>query len=97
MSPNWQELIDLLQGYFSSIELEGRKLDVRKNVKFEGGWFSRWLHYTFPDSVCCLSIEFKKIFMDEWTGELDPNKFRVLKEALRKSFPIIEDFLTGTT
>ncbi len=97
MPAQWKDLVDKLQVHFSGIKLEGRNLDVRKNVKFDGGWFSRWLHYTFPGSVCCLSIEFKKIFMDEWTGKLDINKFSVLKEALSNSFPIIEDYLAELT
>jgi N-formylglutamate deformylase len=95
MSTIWDGLIDKLQSHFQQYEIDGRSLDVRKNVKFEGGWFSRWLHYTFPGSVCCLSIEFKKIFMDEWTGELYAEKFNVIKEALSLSFPIIEDHLAA--
>jgi N-formylglutamate amidohydrolase len=93
MSSQWDGLIDELQKHFSGFALDGKTLDVRKNVKFDGGWFSRWLHYTFPDSVCCLSIEFKKIFMDEWSGKLYQDKFNILKNALQSSFPIIENYL----
>lgn len=48
----------------------GRHLDVRENVRFVGGHFSRWIHQTFPGSVCTLAVELKKFFMDEWSGEL---------------------------
>jgi len=93
MPDRWNGLVDQLEHHFTKYKIKGKPLDVRKNVKFTGGWFSHWLHYTFPGSVCCISIEFKKIFMDEWTGELDPKVFSILKEALKKSFPIVESYL----
>jgi len=46
-------------------------LDTRIDVKFTGGNLSRWLHHTFPGKVRCVAVEFKKIFMDEWSGSLD--------------------------
>jgi len=46
-------------------------LDVRENVKFLGGYFGQFLNDRFPGRVCVLSIEVKKFFMDEWTGELN--------------------------
>ncbi len=54
----------------------GHTLDCRIDVKFTGGWLSRWLHQTFPEQVLCLAVEFKKIFMDEWTGKVN-NEFQV--------------------
>jgi len=57
----------------------GGKLDCRCDVKFSGGHFSRWVNRTFGDRVLCLAIEFKKIFMNEWTGELDMAAFEELK------------------
>jgi len=87
------QLVDKLEDHFSKHIINGKLLKVRKNIKFTGGWFPRWLHYTFPDCVCCLSVEFKKIFMDEWSGELFPEKFSILEKALSSSFPIIENYL----
>jgi hypothetical protein len=48
-------------------------------VKFTGGYMSRWLNSRYPDRLICLAIEFKKIFMDEWTGELDQPAWSELK------------------
>ena len=31
--------------------------------------------------------EFKKIFMDEWTGKLFKDKFKLLKDALQHTVP----------
>lgn len=58
-------------------------LDVRENVKFQGGHFSRWIHETFGSAACVLAVEFKKTFMDEWSGDLDRDRFHQLHEALR--------------
>ena len=57
-------------------------LDVRENVKFQGGHFSRWAHATFGGAACVLAVEFKKTFMDEWTGEPDRAHLAGLQTAL---------------
>jgi hypothetical protein len=44
-----------------------------------------WSHQTYPESVCVLSVEAKKIFMDEWTGALDEPRYRAIGEALRRA------------
>jgi hypothetical protein len=41
----------------------------------------------FPGQACAIAIEFKKTFMDEWTGELDLAKFDVLSAGLESTFP----------
>ena len=57
-------------------------LDVRENVKFEGGHFAQWTHDTFGSAACVLAVEFKKTFMDEWTGEPDRDHLGKLQAAL---------------
>ena len=56
------------------------QLDVRCDVKFPGGQLPRFLHERYPDRVLCIAVEFKKIFMDEWTGKLDPVAMHDLQE-----------------
>ena len=62
-------------------------LDVRENVKFQGGRFSRWVHDRFGSDACVIAVEFKKTFMDEWSGEPDREHLRQLKEALAHTVP----------
>ncbi len=62
-------------------------LDVRENVKFQGGHFSRWVHETFGSAACVLAVEFKKTFMDEWSGDLDRAHFAKLEQALASTVP----------
>lgn len=50
----------------------GRDLDVRENVRFPtGGHFPEWVYATWGDRVCTISPEYKKLYMDEWTGQAD--------------------------
>lgn len=62
-------------------DFRGRHLDVRENVRFRGGYFARWLHETYPGSVCTLSIECRKFFM-EWSARADIPALETLRQAL---------------
>ena len=72
-------------------DFAGRQLDVRENVKFKGGRLSRWVHEQFPDTGCALAIEFKKTFMDEWTGLPDRGHVDLIHEALGQTVgPVVK-------
>jgi N-formylglutamate deformylase len=68
-------------------------LDVRENVKFMGGAMSRWINARFPDTGCSLAIEFKKTFMDEWTGVPDDARVGALARAIAATLPGLVDSL----
>jgi hypothetical protein len=65
----------------------GRHLDVRENVKFKGRQLAGWIHNRYPESACVLSVEFKKFFMDEWSGEGDENLISTIHAALNSTIP----------
>jgi N-formylglutamate amidohydrolase len=81
----WGPLVDRFIGDLRAYDISGRQLDVRENVRFFGGHFPRWIHQTFPNSVCALAVEFKKFFMDEWTGEVDRAQLAGLASALKST------------
>ena len=83
----WGNLIDRFISDLHNFDYDGRKLDVRENIKFKGGQFSRWIHQTFPQSVCSISIEFKKFFMNEWTGKPDEKQIKKIGMALQATVP----------
>ncbi len=83
----WGPLVDRFIKDLRSFDFLGRRLDVRENVKFKGGNFSRWIHESFPESGCSLAIEFKKFFMDEWSGKLDRGKSDAIRRALEATAP----------
>jgi N-formylglutamate amidohydrolase len=71
------------------------RLDVRVNVRFRGGYLSRWVVEHYPDTACPLAIEFKKTFMDEWTGECDDAHVGQSQRALAVAARVTVDELTG--
>lgn len=83
----WAPLVERFISDLRSFDFNGRNLDVRENVKFKGGQFSRWIHQNFQESGCSLSIEFKKFFMDEWTGKPDTKQIELIKQALESTLP----------
>jgi N-formylglutamate amidohydrolase len=90
---NWEKLIERFIADLRNFDYSGRQLDVRENIKFRGGNFGRWIHENFPNSVCCLSIELKKFFMDEWTGIPYDSHLTKIGEALKSTIPGIIDEL----
>ena len=74
-----------------SFDFPGGRLDVRENVKFFGGNWPRWIHETFPDNGVAIAVEFKKFFMDEWTGEPDEGCIEAIGEALTFTAPAVLD------
>lgn len=78
----WAGVVDRFIADLRGFELDGRRLDVRENVKFRGGNHAAWTHGRHPDSACVLAIEFKKTFMDEWTGEVSERDLDFICQAL---------------
>jgi N-formylglutamate amidohydrolase len=68
----WAAVADGCVAALAGCDYFGRRLDVRENVRFKGGHLARWIHATYPGAGCALALEFKKVFMDEWTGRADP-------------------------
>lgn len=92
----WSPIIDALMSHLSSFEINGRALDVRENVAFQGkGEQTRFVHQNFPTSGCAIAVEFKKFFMDEWTGEPDLEILDRLRNAIATSIPVLEHALEG--
>ena len=78
----WAPVVETLIDSLRNFDFGGRRLDVRENVKFQGGYFPRWIHNTFPRQVCAPAVEFKKFFMNEWTGEPDEGQLELVQQAL---------------
>jgi len=77
----WAFLLDPLMEAMRGFDFNGRRLDVRENVAFQGkGYQTRFVHERYPLVGCALAFEIKKFYMDEWTGE--PHRLEV--DALRQ-------------
>lgn len=83
----WGGLVDHVIEDLGRQEVGARRLDVRENVRFQGGHLSRWVHERYEGVGCALALEFKKVFMDEWSGGCDEDHLRQLTAALAATIP----------
>ena len=93
MTEKWFPLVKKIQEDLKNYDYFNDHLDVRINVKYPGGNFPRWIHTNFPNSACVIALEFKKTFMDEWTGEVEDVEVQELKKALASTLPGILEYL----
>jgi len=67
----WSGPVDSFIADLERCEVSGHHVDVRENVRFGGGHLAAWVNERYDGAGCALALEFKKTFMDEWTGEID--------------------------
>jgi hypothetical protein len=80
---HWAWLLDPLMDAMRDFDFGGRRLDVRENVAFQGkGEQTRFVHERFPETGCAIAIEFKKFFMDEWSGAPDPVELKLMRDFM---------------
>jgi N-formylglutamate deformylase len=83
----WRPIVDrFIEDLGHRVVLDHR-LDVRENVRFRGGELSRWVNERYGAQGCALAVEFKKTFMDEWTGAVDERHLDDLRRALAAVVP----------
>ncbi len=84
----WAWLVDPLIDAMRGFDFNGRRLDVRENVAFQGkGEQTRFVHERYDGKGCAIALEFKKFYMDEWTGEPDPGEL----DAMRRFIALVAE------
>jgi N-formylglutamate amidohydrolase len=78
----WDRAVSTFVETLGEQQVRDHRLDVRTNVRFRGGYLCRWAAEHYPATACPLAIEFKKMFMDEWTGQCEDAHVSELREAL---------------
>ena len=79
----WAFLLDPLMEAMAAFDFNGRRLDVRENVAFQGrGEQTRFVHERYPGRGCAIALEFKKFFMNEWSGEPDPAELDAMRRFI---------------
>lgn len=92
----WTWLLDPLMDAMRAYDFGGRHLDVRENVAFQGkGELTRFVHDRYPGQACAIAIEFKKFFMDEWSGEPDPDALRHMRGLIDHVTAAARELLDG--
>ena len=91
---DWAFLLDPLMDEMRRFDFNGRNLDVRENVAFQGkGEQTRFVHDRYPGRGCAIALEFKKFFMDEWTGEPDPAELKAMRDFITRSAEVATELL----
>lgn len=85
----WGKLTERYIRFLSRTPVMGRFPDVRENVKFGGGGFSEWINTHYGEYGCVISVEFKKTFMDEWTGRVDVRHLHALNVLMDAGLPVL--------
>ncbi|KGN32936.1 N-formylglutamate amidohydrolase [Knoellia sinensis KCTC 19936] len=78
----WGAVVDVFIETLAGRGTAGGEIDVRENVRFEGAHLSRWVDERYEGRGIALALEFKKTYMDEWTGEPDHEQIDTLARAL---------------
>jgi N-formylglutamate amidohydrolase len=66
----------------AGIKMDGHLLRVAENELFQGGYLTRKYAATHNRQVLVLAIEYKKIYMDERSGRLFPERLDILRKNL---------------
>lgn len=83
LPPRWAPVAATFLDVMRSSVASGDPIDARKNVKFQGRHMAAWVHEKYADSACALAIEFKKVFMNEWTDLVYADRQQQLSAALQ--------------
>lgn len=91
--PRWHSLCDRYEDFLGQQDIMGHKVDVRQNIIFKGGGFAQQVLQRYGEHGCVLSIEFKKTFMDEWTGIAHIPHILELRNLLKDTLHFLENEL----
>lgn len=85
----WSPLFEDFRDYLILSEQIREPVDVRENILFKGGAFAQWIIRHYGKKGCVISIEYKKTFMDEWTGRADIGRLKQIRKTLKGALPIL--------
>lgn len=89
-------VIDLLTTKLREKKAAGRKLDVRENVRYpDGGHWPEWVFAEFGDHVATVTLEYKKFYMDEWSGTAFLPVVEDLRQGLAEAVSAVKPELEG--
>lgn len=81
----WEPVAAAFLDSMRQLTVGGEPVDARENVRFRGRYVAQFVHDNYGDVGCALAIEMKKVFMDEWTDEVDEIRLAEFGIALAKS------------
>jgi N-formylglutamate amidohydrolase len=92
------ELLTRFVDELRSVPVMGHQPLVGVNVRWkDGGNFPEWLHDIYGAKACVMTLEYKKSFMDEWTGDASILALQHLREGLARAVAIARVCLRKTS
>ena len=88
----WNSFISFFINEVKQHKLYNNEIDIRENIKFKGGYLAQHIINKYGEYGCVLSIEFRKDFMDEWTGDADCIKIESCKQLMLKVYQSISAY-----
>ena len=83
------DLLNAVTAELRGTAIKGQPLEVHENVRYpDGGNFPEWLCETYGKRACVMTLEYKKIFMDEWTGTLDIGAAQDLRTGMMAAMDV---------
>ncbi|MCA5004891.1 N-formylglutamate amidohydrolase [Sphingobacterium bovistauri] len=89
----WRDFIDDFSTTLKSLKLNNKDIDVRENIKFKGGNLAKHILKQLGELGCVISIEFRKDFMNEWTGEVYHDKLSEYNQILKETVESLRPYL----
>lgn len=90
------ELLGKFGDTLRSHPMGNRSLEVGTNIRWEdGGHFPEWLHAKYGDAACVITLEYKKVFMDEWGHSADILALQDLREGFLAAVSEARDWLSA--
>ena len=90
----WAFLLDPADGGDARLRFQRPAPRRRENVAFQGkGEQTRFVHDRYPGQGCAIALEFKKFFMDEWSGEPDPAELDAMRDFITHSAKVAAELL----
>ena len=76
------DVLSVVEEALKATSVRDRDLDVRRNVRYpDGGHWPEWIYARYGEHVATITLEVKKFYMDEWSGDAH--------------LPIVEDLRVG--
>lgn len=92
----WGPALKLFKEALRTRPVANRRPDVRDNIRYPtGGHFPEWVYANYGDKVCTSSPEFKKIYMDEWSAQLDIEALEQFREGLQDAVDAVRGAFTA--
>lgn len=85
-SEKFSDSIRVMREVLENSRIRGREIFVGENIRYPtGGHFPEWVYSTYKENVCCITLEIKKIYMNEWTGQVDLVAVEDIRVAIQKA------------